>query len=287
MRNLVRSQTAKRLNKLQSEIEGLSRRRSAVGSRDADKVHDLRVSIRRLSQGLRVFLPWLDRARVSRMRRRLKKLMKRCAAVRNCDVAVDVLRACGWKEPELFADLAQERRRARRELAARLRNWNRRGRVKKWRRKLRVQSPAPTAKASEGASQSKLENARRILPKMLEDLFRAGNRAARPGASHETMHQFRLKTKRVRYTLELFEPVYGARLKPLIEWLKGLQEKLGAINDCAVTLEMIRGERGAAAAVRRLARARVEEFRIYWKRSFGPRERARWKAVLAAADGKK
>jgi CHAD domain-containing protein len=100
------------------------------------------------------------------------------------------------------------------------------------------------------------------------------------------MHQFRLKTKRVRYTLELFETVYGDKTKPMMGSLKGLQAKLGAINDCATTLEMIRRDRGAADAVRRLAGKREAEFRTYWKKHFGPRARVRWKAVLRAADGK-
>ena len=92
----------------------------------------------------------------------------------------------------------------------------------------------------------------------------------------------------MRYTLEIFEPVYGVETKKMmLESLKGLQEKLGAINDCATTLEMIRRDRGAAAAVRRLAGEREAEFRAYWKKHFGPREKARWKAVLRAADGKK
>jgi CHAD domain-containing protein len=100
------------------------------------------------------------------------------------------------------------------------------------------------------------------------------------------MHQFRLKTKRVRYTLELFETVYGGKTKPIMELLKGLQEKLGAINDCATTIEMVRQDRDAAAAVRRLAGQREAEFRNYWKKHFGPRELSQWKAVLRAADGK-
>lgn len=286
MRNLVRSQTAKRLKKLQAELEGVSRKRGA-SSGDADGIHDLRVSIRRLSQGLRVFQPWFQTANVPRVRRRLRKLMKRCAAVRNYDVALDVLHAAGWNERGLFAKLKTERGRARDELAGTLRNWRRRNRLRRWRGKLRAQQPATAARNSEGASRSKAENARRLLPRMIEELFRAGNRAARAGASHETMHQFRLKTKRMRYTLELFEPVYGAKTEHLMDWLKGLQEKLGAINDCAVTLQMIRRNGRAAAAVRRLAGEREAEFRTYWKRGSTPRERTKFKAVLAVAGEKK
>jgi CHAD domain-containing protein len=123
---------------------------------------------------------------------------------------------------------------------------------------------------------------------MTEELFRAGSGAARPNSTRLRMHRLRLKAKGVRYTLEIFEPVYGRKTKPMLEALKGLQEKLGAINDCATTLEMIRRDRVAAASVRRLSGEREAEFREYWKKHFGPpRKKVQWKAVLQAADGKK
>ena len=205
--------------------------------------------------------------------------MERCAAVRNCDIAKEVLRAAGWRSPELVAGLENERQRTSKELARTLATWRRTDRVRKWRADLRV--------ARSASKESAKENAQRLLPANIEDLFRAGREAARPDSSTQKMHRFRLKTKHVRYTLELFASVYGKKTNPMLESLKGLQEKLGAINDCATTLEMIRRDRGAAAAVRRLAGEREAEFREHWKKHFGPRERVRWKAVLRAADGKK
>src|SRR6202040_3372076 len=123
-----------------------------------------------------------------------------------------------------------------------------------------------------GSKESARENAGRLLPSMLADLFRTGREAARLDSSRQRMHRFRLEAKRLRYTLELFDPVYGRKAKQIVESLKGLQEKLGAINDCATTLEMIRRDRAAAAAVRRLAGEREAEFRAHWKKHFGPRE---------------
>ena len=269
MKKVVRSQTAERLKKLESEL-----RHVAHKPKDADAIHDLRVSIRRLSRALQVFEAWFERAQVKRIRGRLRKLMEHCAAVRNCDVAIEVLREARGQSPELIAGLEKERRRTREVLAHKLASWHRRDRVHEWRKHLRAEKPATE------------ENAQRLLPAMIEGLFGAGGEAARPGSSHRKMHQFRLKTKRLRYTLEIFEPAYGEKTKPIMDLLKGLQEKLGAINDCATTLEMIRQNRAAAAAVRRLAGKREAEFRMYWKKHFGPRERARWKAVLGAADGK-
>ena len=199
--------------------------------------------------------------------------------MRNCDIAMEVLRAAGWRSPELFAGLEKERQRTRQGTGSHAHSLAPDG-----------SSPEMARRPAGGAvrfQESAKENARRLLPAMMEDLFREGREAARPDSSQRKMHQFRLKTKRMRYTLELFAPVYGAKTKKIMESLKGLQEKLGAINDCATTLEMIRRDRAAAAAVRRLAGERETEFREHWKRHFGPREKARWKAVLGAADGKK
>jgi len=89
----------------------------------------------------------------------------------------------------------------------------------------------------------------------------------------------------MRYTLELFEPLYQERTGSIIDTLKGLQERLGAINDCATTLEMLEGNRGAIAAVRTLASQREAEFRQYARKHLeGLRVQLRWKAVLSAAD---
>jgi CHAD domain-containing protein len=226
-----------------------------------------------------VFAEWFEAEHVKTIRRHLRKLMDRCAAVRNCDVAIEVLQAAGCQDPKLSARLEKERRAAAGTLARKLEHWRSAGRVRAWSRHLRVSRAA--SKETAGAA------AKRLLPAMTEELFRAGRGAVLPNSTRLRMHRLRLKAKGVRYTLEIFELVYGRKTKPMLEALKGLQEKLGAINDCATTLVIIRGDRGAAASVRRLAGERAAEFRTYWKEHFGARKKVEWKAVLQAADGKK
>ena len=51
------------------------------------------------------------------------------------------------------------------------------------------------------------------------------------------MHKFRLRTKRFRYTLEMFKDLYGPGMLKRIESLKQVQTYLGDINDCIVTSE--------------------------------------------------
>lgn len=273
MRKLLRSQTAKRLKRLRTELRHVAQKQD-----DADGIHDLRVSIRRFTQELRVFEPWFGAKTVKKIRRPLRKLMERCGAVRNCDIAIDVLRAADCAGPELVAGLDQERRRTSQQLADEVEEWRTKDRIGKWCDRLKL--------SRAGSRENANAYARRLLPAMVEDLFRAGQTATQPDSSPQKMHRVRLKGKRVRYTLELFKQVYGNKTKPMMGSLKVLQEKLGAINDCATTLEMIRRERVAAAAVRRLCDERQAELREYWKIHFRTQERLRWKAMLGAEDRK-
>jgi CHAD domain-containing protein len=62
---------------------------------DADAVHDVRVSIRRLTQCLRVFGEFFPKGRTRRTRRELKKLLGLAAEVRNRDIAIEFLSGAG------------------------------------------------------------------------------------------------------------------------------------------------------------------------------------------------
>jgi CHAD domain-containing protein len=84
----------------------------------------------------------------------------------------------------------------------------------------------------------------RELPELLRHYFRRGDRAARPKTSEKRLHEFRLATKHTRYTLELFQPLYGAAIKPHLDGLKKIQQVLGQLNDCQATLELL-GDFGA------------------------------------------
>jgi len=268
MKQFVRLQTSERLKKLESELKN-----AFDLPEDPDAIHDLRVAIRRLNQTLRVFVAWLDARRVTKLRARLKKLMERCGAVRNCDIAMEVLKAAEWQDEALSQGLEKERTHTHKRLHKTLQKWHHRNHAQRWREKL-------ADAGDEGLSGDTAEIARGILPGMTEELFQAGAEAAQAGSTHHQMHRFRLMAKRVRYTLEAFDPVYGVATVEIMESLKGLQERLGAINDCAATLVMVARNRGASAAVSRLVRERELEFRTYWKRHFGPKVKGQWKAIL-------
>jgi CHAD domain-containing protein len=69
-------------------------KRAAEGP-DADAVHDLRVSIRRLSRGLRVFTRFFPPKSCKHIRRELSELMSAAAEVRDRDIAAELLEKAG------------------------------------------------------------------------------------------------------------------------------------------------------------------------------------------------
>jgi len=124
----VRAQTGLLLRRLAAQVN------RAAKSCDKDAVHDLRVSIRRLSRGLRVFSQFYPEGSWKKSRRRLKTLMEAAGAVRDMDIAMDFLNDAGiGSSSPLVRRLAETRRARRRELAREVRVWKARGFSKKWR----------------------------------------------------------------------------------------------------------------------------------------------------------
>lgn len=247
---------------------------------DADAVHDLRVSIRRLTQSFRTFRKVFDPKPLRRLRRRLHKLMNACAAVRTCDVAIEVLKAAGIAggKRASISRLAAARAEAGQELRKRLKRL-RRQKATEWELKLQ---PLVQEDCEWDLKQDLRLNLARILPEQAEEFFKTGVGAAAAGDDHQRLHRFRLCAKRFRYTLELFASFYGSEWKQGLQALKNLQDKLGDINDCVCTIPLLGKDRRAVAAVRRLLLEREAAFQTCWQREFAPDKRAWWKAWLGA-----
>ena len=212
-------------------------RHAAKHADDPDAIHDLRVSIRRLTQCFRIFGP-----PAKKMRRRLHKIMEHCGAVRNCDIALELLVECGLPENASVAKLQESRKEAARKLHRSLK--------KERRRKQRIPSGPP---------RGDLQIATR-LPALAEVFFRSGDAAAAPNSSYRKLHRFRLRAKRFRYTLELFEGFYRSEMAAGAKVLKGVQDRLGAINDCVTTIDLLAEDPGAVAAIEKLLIQRTGAF---------------------------
>jgi CHAD domain-containing protein len=105
--------------------------------KDPEVVHDLRVSIRRLTQCLRVFDEFFPGGQAKRLRRKLRGVMDLASEVRNRDIALSLLGAARIPGGSALAQgLSQERKAAERALLAGLKRWSRRDSERKWRARL-------------------------------------------------------------------------------------------------------------------------------------------------------
>jgi len=85
-------------------------------------------------------------------------------------------------------------------------------------------------------------NARRRLPRMMSEYFAEVRAALAEKPSPSRLHQIRLASKKIRYTLELFRSCYGAAgFEAHLKALKNVQTSLGDVND-AVAASRLLGE---------------------------------------------
>jgi hypothetical protein len=101
------------------------------------------------------------------------------------------------------------------------------------------------------------DNVERLVRVRLDELCGFMPKASDPGRVRE-LHDMRIAAKRLRYLLELFAPLFGTYAATAAKRTKELQDLIGEIHDCDVTLPRVEGlveelREHDAADVRRLA----------------------------------
>jgi len=133
MRDYARGETAARLYRMARQAE------LAAESADAGAIHDLRVSVRRLSRCLRVFAQFYPGSSWKKLRERLRVLMDAAGAVRDLDIAIALLGEAGIPpRAAVVVRLRGERRKRSGDFLAEVRRW-RDGRLSRaWPRRLEL-----------------------------------------------------------------------------------------------------------------------------------------------------
>jgi CHAD domain-containing protein len=111
-------------------------------------------------------------------------------------------------------------------------------------------------------------NLRRRLPKLARKYFNRGQRALGANRDWDDIHEFRLATKRFRYTLELFRSQYGPGLDERIDELKQVQKLLGDVNDCIVTAGLLKplpDTEELRAKLDAKAESKLKKLRSFWR----------------------
>jgi CHAD domain-containing protein len=97
------------------------------------------------------------------------------------------------------------------------------------------------------------------------------------------MHNFRIESKRMRYTLELFIEYFGPRYAELIDRVRHIQTLLGDVNDLVTATRLLKGHDDAVDVRKRFregARKKFAKAHRYWKSEFGDEALERWVRYL-------
>ena len=130
-------------------------------------------------------------------------------------------------------------------------------------------------------SESIAENVRRVLPKLAENYFEAGRKATDGKRSPKALHRFRVATKRFRYAMELFQPLYGSSLNRRLKAVHELQDVLGKISDHQTILDLLADDKEISAKMQRALKRKTKDFRNCWQTFDSDGELKHWKAYLA------
>ena len=133
MRQYARQQTGLLLGRLSVAVDRAAR------DADAASIHDLRVAMRRLSRCLRVFAPLYPHGSWKKMRRRIAALLAAAGAVRDCDIALELVARAGVaRRSAMVAQLTAQRRKTGRDLLLEIRRWKSRDYPRRWRTRLEL-----------------------------------------------------------------------------------------------------------------------------------------------------
>jgi CHAD domain-containing protein len=222
-------------------------------SGEVEPLHDMRVASRRLRETLRLFQQYYAPARFRKLTRKARKTTRVLGLPREMDVNLELLRRCQFAGglvvhatcEHLLALFEGEQARLKRRM---LREFERLE-LKEFENDLRLLADSavpPRSKTHRLFAEhqsAEFELFMQQMPQLLLD-------KAKPIVEFETtpdslqndnrLHELRIRTKKLRYALEILKPLLPATSgEPPIELCRALQDVLGEFHDHTVLIERL------------------------------------------------
>ncbi len=223
----------KNLSALEGEFEGVRK------GEDIEAIHRMRVASRRLRAALPLFGPAISAKKHLIWIKHISRLTKALGAARDSDVQIDHLNEYyqglppGPARPgarRLLLRLRQQRQKLQSAVNDALDDVIQSSILMEMERKLR-----PIIEDLQGIPQTPelCSLASNAIREKLQLFLEYEPYIDQPEAKEE-LHAMRIAAKRLRYTLEIFSPLYDSELKSYLKVMRQVQELLGDIHDCDV-----------------------------------------------------
>ena len=225
------------LEKLSSQLEDLRT------EEDIECLHKARVSTRRLRASLSLFAPCFPSGEAKRWKKAVTRITALLGEARDLDVQMESveeeLRATGDRErpglARLLLRLSRRREKLQRRICAALDGSDIREPLDEMLDGLREAVRKDILERDDSPSFALCADEIRAH---VADVLSFDGFVRNP-ASIKELHDLRKAVKRLRYALEIFEPLSAGLLRPFVERLKALQDLLGEIHDCDVWLDFL------------------------------------------------
>ena len=229
----------KQVNRLESEITG------ALVSDDIEHVHRLRVASRRLRNGLGLFRDCLSPKIYKTYQKHIRRITKALGKARDLDIQIE----CVTQQHGLLLDanlkpgyerlllrLKQERTKAQQKVVGALNHLQGNQILETMRSHLELK--AFTARNTHLYTPSLYKKSLKAIGDRLDDFLSYEVYIHQP--EHiEKLHAMRISGKHLRYTMEIFAPIYDDALLPFVRYMKEIQDQLGEIHDADVWLDWL------------------------------------------------
>lgn len=231
----------RQIKQLTGQIEGIHK------AEDIEHVHRARVASRRLRSALAIFEDCFPEDRVRYWRKEIRRLGRGLGDARDRDVQIDFVgdllarlqdRACMPGAARVLVSCQRKREKLQPEVL-RLLERLLAGRA--------LHQMLSATKKLTAVAQNELlteksplvfQRAEQHITERLGELRAFEPCLARPDA-FEQHHAMRIAAKRLRYTMEVFRPIYDGALDRPVEAVKQVQSFLGDVHDCDVWVEQL------------------------------------------------
>jgi CHAD domain-containing protein len=210
-----------------------------LAEHDIEHVHRLRVATRRAAAALKLYRDWLPRKSARWIKKRLRQIRRAASEARDLDVLIQRLQLESDPEAEPIVRFLAAKRLAVQpnivELAEEMRRDDR------FVRKAAGLFSKIALRHADGYEAEPSERLCDWAPQQL-DKFRSAFLELLPDGSEEVegLHQFRIRTKALRYGIELLAPGFGPKLRnEIYPAVEKLQEQLGNITDHIAAIRLL------------------------------------------------